>query len=27
MREPDDGVRDLAKRCVNDILDTGLVPA
>ena len=25
-RELDDGVRDLAKRCVNDILDTDLVP-
>jgi len=26
LRELDDGVRDLAKRCVNDILDAGLVP-
>ena len=26
-RELDDGVRDLAKRCVDDILDTGLVLA
>jgi hypothetical protein len=25
-RELDDGVRELAKRCVNDILDTDLVP-
>ncbi len=25
-RELDDGVRDLAKRCVDDILDTDLVP-
>lgn len=26
LRELDDGVRDLASRCVNDILDAGLVP-
>jgi hypothetical protein len=25
LRELDDGVRDLAKRCVNDISDAGLV--
>jgi len=26
VRELDEGVRDLAKRCVDDILDAGLVP-
>jgi hypothetical protein len=26
VQELDDGVRDLATRCVNDILDAGLVP-
>jgi len=27
LRELDDGLRDLAKRCVNDILDAGLFPS
>jgi hypothetical protein len=26
LRELDDGLRDLASRCVTDILDAGLVP-